>query len=447
MDENIQEKTENMIEAEEYQKMGQNLLGAEKPSEAIAMLDKSLKIDPMNKEAYILKGICCAELEKYDEAKLNFKNALKIDKAFGDAYFQLGNIAFLENDDSQGMKYYNEAVSYGYDRPEVYFNLGLVYEEQDKYDEALRNYSRAIKQDEMNAGYWIRKISLQIYIAKYEEALQNLEKFRVLFPDSYEGYHLTAAVYTMQAKYDEADTVLKRALDMFPDDKDLLFDRMRLLVTKGDTEGALELLETAKSMGCTDEEQKEILLNEGKIYAQKEQLDKSEECFVKALKTGTAGESDSEIRYFLMNVYLVNKEFEKLKSTAQQADRKAVNDPYSLCAVYFECVAEKGLGSAGFEKKYMDAVRYFRNISLNDPSRIDAYLFRAMCYKDIKNYEKALESVDYVLTLDPENAQMHQIKGNILSEMEGRSAEATEEYRVAKQAGFQMPGTGGGILG
>ena len=70
-------------------------------------------------------------------------------------------------------------------------------------------------------------------------------------------------------------------------------------------------------------------------------------------------------------------------------------------------------------------------------------MFRAMCYKDIGNYDKALETIDYVILIQPENGQLHQIKGNILKEMSGRSVEAEEEYREAKRLGFDASFLGG----
>lgn len=442
MDNNLNEMTEEQIKAMEYLQMGQSLLGAEQLEKAVEMLDRSLKYDPMNKAAHITKGIAYANMENYAEAKKSFNNAVKIDKSFADAYFQLGNIAFLENDFEEGIKNYNQAVYCGYNNSELYYNLGLVYEERDEYGEALRNYNKAISLDQSNPIYMVRKATLQIREGKYEEALQTLERFRLHHPDSFDGYHLTAAVYTMQGQYDKAETLLKQAQEMFPDDKDILFDRIRVLVTKGDKKQALDLLQKAKAMDCTPEEKKEIFLNEGKIYLEND-MDRAIESFIEALNIPGAEDNNPEIRYFLMNTYLARHDYENLLKVAKTVDRNDINNPYSLFGAYFECMALKELKKENYIKEYENAQKYYRNISLNDPSRIDAYLFRAMCYKDTGNYDKALETIDYVILIQPENGQLHQIKGNILKEMTGRSAEAEEEYREAKRLGFDASFLGG----
>ena len=422
-------------EREEYLQMGQVLIGAEKYNEAIEYVDRVLKEEPMNAVAYITKGIALASIEEYEKAKECFKRCIKIDKQFADAYFQLGNVEFLLDNFQEGVKNYNEAVSHGYKDASLYYNLALVYEEQDNVDEAIRYYSKAASMDETKAEYLIRKATLQIMIAKYEEALQTLEKIRNRFPDSFEGYHLTAAALTLVERYDEADKILKDALLLFPDDKAIMFDRLRILVTKGDMNEALNVLEKTKEGDNDPEVEKEILLNEAKIRGQMDQLDQTVELLEKALSIKEGESLNSEIQYFLLNALYIRKEFAKMYEVAEKVDKNDTEDPYNLSGMYYLGIASKGRGDADYEKKFTSAVRYYRNISLKDPSRIDAYLFRAMCYRELKDYGKAMESVNYVLLLQPDNAQLHQIKGNLLLD-QGKKSEAQAEYLEAKRLGL-----------
>ena len=54
-----------------------------------------------------------------------------------------------------------------------------------------------------------------------------------------------------------------------------------------------------------------------------------------------------------------------------------------------------------------------------------------MAYKDIKEYAKALEMMDYLALLQPENADIHAIKAIIYTEM-GRPKEAQAEKELAR---------------
>jgi tetratricopeptide (TPR) repeat protein len=428
---------EVVSETEEYLQMAQVLLGSEKYSEAIRYIDKVLNEEPMNAVAYITKGIAYASMEEYAKAKDCFKKCIKIDKKFADAYFQLGNIEFLMDNFQEGVKNYNQAVSYGYKDATLYYNLALVYEEQGNLDEAIRYYSKAAAIDETNAEYLIRKATLQIALSKYEEALQTLEKIRNRFPDSFEGYHLTAAALTFVERYDEADKILKDALVLFPDDKAIMFDRIRILITKGDLDEALAVLEKAKDGDVTPEIEKEILLNEAKIRGQLEQLDQTIELLEKAMLIKEGEDLNSEIYYFLLNALYINKNFNRMYEVAEKVDKNNTEDPYNLSGMYYLCIAAKGRGDSDYEKKFGIAIKYYRNISVKDPSRVDAYLFRAMCYREIADYDKALESVNYVLLLQPDSAELHQIKGNLFMD-QGKKGEAQQEYSEAKRLGLSQ---------
>ena len=358
-----------------------------------------------------------------------------IDKNFADAYFQLGNMNFLADEFQEGLRNYNQAIALGYQSAELYFNLALVHEERNEVEEAIRYYAKAASIDETKPDYLIRKATLQILIQKYEEALQTLEKVRTIFPESFEGYHLTAAAYTMLQKYEAADAVLKDALEKFPDDMDILFDRMRVLITKGELEEAILLLADAKQRKCTPEEKKEILLNEAQIRGQQENMEETKRLLNEALAIREGEQFDPEIRYLLMTAYLIEKDFSNMLRIVNQVDYSDTADPYNLCGVYFEGIAKKGLHAEDTRETFQNGVKYYRSISMKDPSRVDAYLFRAMCYKELGNYEKAMESLDYMILIKPEDGQLHFIKGNLLNE-QGRKEEAQKEYQEARRCGM-----------
>lgn len=429
-------ETENTVVVQEYIQMGQTLMGAEKYTEAVEMFDKALAADTMDKVAYISKGIALANLERYEEAKECFTRAVKIDKTFADAYFQLGNMEFLEGNFEKGVKNYNNAVSFGYQGAELYYNLGLVYEEREDTEEAIRCYAKAAAADETTPVYLIRKATLQLMLGKYEEALQTLEKVRIHFPEIFEGYHLAAAAYTMMEQYEEADNILKNAMELFPDDVDIFFDRLRILVTKGDLENALNMLDKAKGRENTPQERKEMLLFEAQILGQQDKLEEAVRKLTEALEIPEGKERDGEIRYLLMNSYLAMQDYPNLKKTVEGMDRNDTDSPFSLGSVYYEGLALKGMGDPSYKSFYQEAVKYYRNISMKDPSRLDAWLFRAMCCKEAGDYEKALEAADYVLLLQPENGRLHYIKAGILKEMSGREKEAQEELRKAEELGM-----------
>ena len=86
---------------------------------------------------------------------------------------------------------------------------------------------------------------------------------------------------------------------------------------------------------------------------------------------------------------------------------------------------------------YQQAISDLRAISLQNPGYIDSYVFRILCLKDLKQYDKAIELADYLVAIQEELAEAHMIRAIVLKEM-GREAEAQEEKERAKSLGGMM---------
>ena len=87
----------------------------------------------MNIDVYLSKGVSYANMERYEEAKLEFEKVLKITKNNGIALFHLGNIQILTGNRAKGIELFNNAIANGFDDAQVYFSLGLMHEEVDSY--------------------------------------------------------------------------------------------------------------------------------------------------------------------------------------------------------------------------------------------------------------------------------------------------------------------------
>ena len=435
-----EEFDKEMSPADEYVQQGQVLIGTEKFLESIVYFDKALNEDPMNQTAYISKGVAKASLDQLDDAKECFSRAIMIKKDNPDPYVHLGNMFFLQDKFEEGLKNYNQAISLGYNDADLYYHLGVQYEERNELDLAIRNYTKATHIDSMNPVYRIRKASVQLLLQQHHEALQTLEDLLKISPDSFDGYHLSAAAYTMLGDYEKADEVLAFAESLFPDDKDIIFDRIRVLVTKGDLDLAIDKLNQMDKVAENSIDKKEIRLNLGKIVGQKDDLDSAIQYFKEGLNFEEEESIDLELRYLLMNSYLVKNNYQGILEQAEELEKFGSDNVYSLCGKYYKSFALTNLNSSDGEKSYRDAIRFYRSVSTSDPSRIDAYLFRAMCHKDLSEFDKAIEMIDYVALIQPENGQFHVIKGNVLKEM-GKIAEAEAEYQIAKgMQGTFVPG-------
>ena len=366
-----------------------------------------------------------------EKGKQDFIKASKVDREAPQAYFHLGNIAFLQNDMQEGIKMYNRAIAQGYDNSELYFNLGIVYEEENEFETAIRNYTHAIHMDELRPEYRIRKATTQLKAGLHEEALETLDGLYLIAPDSFEFFHLKALTYIAMERYDTADEVLAQALELYPNDEELINDRIRTLTTKGDFDTAIEYIQRIKPVITDASVRKELLVNEGRLHAAREEYDKAIASLNDAVAIEGSTLHDSEALYLLINLYAQIRNYDAMIAAAQVLQKYQNENSYALSAWYYEAVGKKCRRDADADQVFRECIRQYRTVSMDDPARIDAYLYRAMCHKDLGEFSKAVELMDYIGLLQPQNSEIHLIKAALYEEL-GKTEKVAEEKRLAQ---------------
>lgn len=420
------------LQVQEYLTQGAVLAGQGRHQEALVYYDRAEKENPMDIDIYLSKGIAYANLDRLDEAKTQFEKALKINRTSGLAYFHLGSIALLQGDVALGFENYNKAVANGYDDAQLYYSIGLLHEEKGEADMAIRNYSKAIQRDALRPDIRIRKARLLLQGNHYPEALQTLDETILTNPDVFEGYHLKFCVLMQLKQYAKAETVLADAIAMFPKDPGFVMDRVTLLIEQKKVDEALAVLNDLEQAEETDDGiRRRICRERAQIYAGQEEIASAIASLNEAKALAEkAGEFDADVIFLLTNCYLSAGEYDKVLDYSRQLLEKS-QDVYSReTARYYIPLALKLSGRMEEALPlYRDAVNEFRGQSLASPGNLDAYLLRVLCLRDMEQYEKALELLDYVITLQPEKAEPRLVRVTLLEAL-GRNEEALEETKT-----------------
>lgn len=423
------------LQAREYLTQGSVLSGQGKYEESLRYYDKAEKEDPMNIEVYISKGIACANLDRLEDAKAQFEKALKVNRKSGLAYFHLGSIELLRGEIAAGIENYNKAIANGYDDAQLYYSMGLMYEEQGEPDMALRNYSKAIQRDALRPDIRIRKARLLIEMDHIPEALQILDETILTNPDVFEGYHIKFTLLMQMNQLDEAEKLLNTALGLFPQDYGFALDKVSLRIKQGSVDEALEILAKLENADDADDNlRRRVFMERAQIQADREDIDGA----ISALEQAKAlseknGAFDAEVVFLLASCHLSQEKYEELLKDARQLLEKADDGYNKETARYFEPLALKKLGRMDEAMpKYKDAIEEYRRQALDAPGNLDAYLLRAMCLRDIEQYEKALELIDYVVSLQPERAEPRIVRVSLLEAL-GKTEEAEQERQLLSE--------------
>lgn len=420
------------LQVQEYLSQGAVLAGQGRYEEAIAYYDKAEHADSMEIEVYLSKGIAYANLDQLDEAQAQFEKALKVNRSSGLAYFHLGNIALLQGNIASGFEAYNKAIANGYDDAQLYYNIGLLHEEKGEMDMAIRNYSKAITRDALRPDIRIRKARLLMEGNHFQEALQALDETILTNPDVFEGYHLKFTLLMQLNQTEKAEKVIEDALKLFPKDAGFALDKVSLFIAQEKVDEAFEILDQLEQDEETDDSvRRKIYMERAQIQAQKDGVNAAIAALEQAhALSEKAGGFDSEVMFLLANCYLSAEKHEKVLDCARQLLAKAEDGYLKETARYYEPLALKMLGRQDEAMPlYQNAIREFRNQSLAAPGNLDAYMLRIMCLRDIEQYEKALELVDYVIAIQPERAEPRLLRVTILEAL-GRQDEAEDEAKT-----------------
>lgn len=411
-----------VTQAEEYNQQGRVLYSMDKYEEAIPYYLKAEKADPMYIQTYFNLTEVYVMLDQFDNAKKALKRAQMIDKNNGEIYFHLGNVALLEENIDEGKRQYAKAVSLGYTNPYVYMNLGSAYEDLGDLESALASYNKAIQLDKYFASAWLKKLELYLAQEQYSEALSVSDSMIELLPDKFEGYHYKFAILMEFGNKGEAKKVLDKALELFPDDPGFKLDMVNYLEDAKQFATAEKMLDESF---CEAPDSTDYAKLKVRLLLQQEKLTEAVDVGENAL----AHTFDEELNFFITNVYFSLEQYDNAITATDRTVKTKSQTVYYYTALYFNALAHKKLGEDATER-FSNAIREFRTACSKNPGMVDLYIYRALCYREIKDYERAYEMVDYILAITEDAPEALLIRSEINKDL-GKMAEYEADRKEA----------------
>jgi tetratricopeptide (TPR) repeat protein len=422
--------TDLQLEAKDLNQQGALLLKAGNFDAAKVKFDRAIEIDPMLMDSYMNYGDLYMAQENYREAKNHYKKALLIEKS-GELYFRYGNACFMGDDPHEGLENYNLAISAGYDNDEMLFFMGMAYEHLNDDTMALRYFQKASIKNPSRPDYIVKKVAAQIRLDMIDSAEDSVDELLKSAPELFDGYHLKSQLLILKKMYKEACDFAKAASDRFPEDAELMFDYAKSLSLLGDFEAALKVLDTAKKMKYFDNAKRNFTMLEAQITAEQGNTEKAIECCNKCIALESEGTFDGEARFMLLNLHLINKEYETVLNLSSELIANDAEDSYYYAALYYKPFCLKELGKKEESAAlYKEANAIYRLATIKNPAAVDIYLYRAMCLKDCGDYDQALDMLEFISNISDNIAEVHTIRADIYRSL-GKEAQAKAEMQKA----------------
>jgi tetratricopeptide (TPR) repeat protein len=122
-------------------------------------------------------GMVLAERGYNDEAVATLEKALRIDKQNPETYAFLGNLyAISLNQPRKALPYFNQRAILDPDIPDVYINLGNTYTLLGDYEEAVKSYQREIYYRPRSVGAFVNLSRVYVVMGRETDAWKALQK-------------------------------------------------------------------------------------------------------------------------------------------------------------------------------------------------------------------------------------------------------------------------------
>ena len=204
--------------AEAFSLMGELLLAYGKFEDAIKSFNTSLKINYNQENSHMLMGYTFKQLNQTDNAINCFRNAVSVNPDFKEAHVQLGQI-FHQLGDTMAIEYYNNALNITKDDELVLYNKALFYQDMLDWNNALESYAELHKVNythssaHYNLGFIHMELDLyDVAVNNFSDAIYSNSKF-------FEAYYSRGNCFETLGNIAQAESDYKRAIEINPEYK------------------------------------------------------------------------------------------------------------------------------------------------------------------------------------------------------------------------------------
>jgi tetratricopeptide (TPR) repeat protein len=319
---------------------------------------------------------------KYAEAAKTVGECLKADPNMPRAHLLAGKILFVQGQTSQGTAELEKAVKLDEKLDNGWYWLGIAAEEKSQTAKAYECYQKALDLNGSNIDYSLAVARTLVVLDKTDEAITLLKDKMGLFPADVELKAKCADLLCRQQHYDEAMALYRQAALLAPEREDIAESFGNCCILAGQWTAASEVY-TKLTESCTDE-------NKKAAYLQLLGM-----CQVNAGQYGGAVTSYSKLNAKERDNPNVWLRMGQAALGAGDAERAYAYSQHALAIQpdFIDAIAVKG--SAEYLKKnYADAIKSFEQIVRDPKHESFAWTMLAKCYEHLGDSEKAKQAAE-----------------------------------------------------
>jgi tetratricopeptide (TPR) repeat protein len=179
---------------------------------AIYYFTKAAEWNPMDEEAFRMKGMALFSAQRADEAIVAFDKAIEI---FPENYMALADLGLVyanaKNDLDKGLSYFKKANEYKYNYTDAYFYSAKAEYARNNISAGIKYLENSVKRGGNGVPQIYYELGLGYFnLGSYAKAEENLKLCLTLDPNNAMGYRLLSEVFSKQNKKQEAQFCMQK---------------------------------------------------------------------------------------------------------------------------------------------------------------------------------------------------------------------------------------------
>jgi Tfp pilus assembly protein PilF/SAM-dependent methyltransferase len=214
-------------------------------AEAMARYDAAVEADSQCARAHLNRGNILLMRGQVDEARSAYQRAIACDPHYAPAHFNLGNLNYRAGKVEPALRSYQVAIGIRPDFTDAFVAMANAFDGLGRIAEAVESYERALA---INPGYAEVHLNLGILLAahgRHDEGAKSLRRAVEIKPDFAQAHRMLGIVLSGLGRLDAAEASLRRASSIESESADILHDLAMILVSRGKSAEALQIIESA----------------------------------------------------------------------------------------------------------------------------------------------------------------------------------------------------------
>lgn len=380
-------------------------------SEGIA---RALEINKNNVNGYVMRAdIAIKQSKDYKQALADMNEAIKLQPRHVGFYINRAYLRYTENDFFGAMADYDYAVQLDPVNSVALFNRGLLNAEVNANDQALSDFSKVLEMDPNDYRALYNRAVIYRNKRQYRDAISDISKVIKAFPELSSAYYMRYELYRQlnDLRNAERDYDKAMALNKAP-------------IKKSKTQQGGENTQTTSPEETPDDISRRfasLLTIENDPEVQQEYNSKGIRGKVQDRNVTIEVEPIMELGYYTS--------MDELKRDTYYV--KEVDDLNATRILRFVVVVTNKppkLTDAEDMQRHFSSIEYYNSyISTHSPRAVD-YIGRALDFLTLHNYASAIEDLDRVIDLTPDNAIAYMLRSQ--ARYHNLEAESQEEPTV-----------------